>query len=844
MERFNVTGMSCAACSARVEKVVSALPGVEAVSVNLLTGSMGVEFAAPATAEAICQAVDRAGYGASPAAGETRAGTAAHLPDAGDWKPIRTRLIVSLCLLLPLLYVTMGHGMLGWPVPVLLEDPAASGLYQLLLAGLVMVVNQKFFVSGVGGLLHKAPNMDTLVALGAGASFVYSTAQLFSVLAGDREAMTGHSSYYFESAAMILTLITVGKLLEACSKGRTTDAIRALMDLAPGSANVLDNDGRPVPTPIENVRPGDLVLVRPGESIPVDGEVLHGQSAVNEAALTGESLPVDKVPGDPVTAATLNQSGALTVVTRRVGGDTTLSRIIALVEEASATKAPIARLADRVAGIFVPAVLAVALATCIVWLLLGQSPGYALARAISVLVISCPCSLGLATPVAIMVGSGVGAKHGILFKTAAALETAGKAGTVVLDKTGTLTMGEPAVTEIIPAEGVEEGRLLRLAASVEARSEHPLGRAVWERSAQDHITLLPVQDVQALPGSGIRGLVDGRPLLGGKRDFLKGLGLLSEDLERQGEALAARGKTPLYFAWDGKLLGLIAVADTLRPESIETIRDLKENLGVTPVLLTGDQETTARAIADQAGIDRVIAQVLPQEKEAVVRDLTEQGMTAMVGDGINDAPALTRATVGIAIGAGADVALDAADVVLLKSSLADVPAAIRLSRKVLKNIKENLFWAFFYNVIGIPVAAGVLVKAGVTLNPMLAAAAMSLSSLCVVTNALRLNGYSPYPAGNTPPVPEAAPAAIEEIPGETPDETEGEPTMNKTMTIEGMMCVHCKANVEKALAAIPGVTAQVDLDAGTAAVTCPETVTEADLTAAVTEAGYTVKGVC
>ena len=840
MERFNVTGMSCAACSARVEKAVAALPGVEAVSVNLLTNSMGVEFAAPATAEAICQAVDRAGYGASPAAGEPK--TAAPALDTGDWKPIRNRLIVSVCLLLPLLYVTMGHGMLGWPVPALLAGPAASGLYQLLLTGLVMVVNQRFFISGVGGLLHRAPNMDTLVAMGAGAAFVYSTAQLFAVLGGDRGAMTGHSGYYFESAAMILTLITVGKLLEAVSKGRTTDAIRALMDLAPATANVLDNDGRPVPTPIDQVRPGDLVLVRPGESVPVDGEVVSGQSAVNEAALTGESLPVDKGPGDPVTAATLNQSGALTVVTRRVGKDTTLSRIIALVEEASATKAPIARTADKVAGVFVPAVLGVALLTCIVWLLLGQGLGYALARAISVLVISCPCSLGLATPVAIMVGSGVGAKHGILFKTAAALEAAGKVDTVVLDKTGTLTKGEPAVTEILPADGVEEKTLLRLAASAEARSEHPLGRAVWEASAREHITLLPVKDVQALPGSGIRGMVDGKPLLGGKRDFLKGLGLLDEELERRGEALAGQGMTPLYFAWGGTPLGLIAVADTLRPESAETIRDLKEGLGVTPVLLTGDQETTARAIADQAGIHRVVAQVLPHEKEAVVRELTGQGMTAMVGDGINDAPALTRATVGIAIGAGADVALDAADVVLLKSSLADVPAAIRLSRQVVKNIKENLFWAFFYNVIGIPIAAGVLVKAGVTLNPMLAAAAMSLSSLCVVTNALRLNGYSPYPAGKTPPRPAAAPTA-KETPGEAPEKPKGEPTMNKTMRIEGMMCVHCKANVEKALAAIPGVEAKVDLDAGTAAVVCPEGVADETLAAAVTEAGYTVKSV-
>ena len=843
MERFRVTGMSCAACSARVEKVVSALPGVEDVSVNLLTGSMGVEFASPTTEETICQAVAKAGYGASPMIEEAKAPAPGGQLDTGDWKPIRLRLMVSVCLLLPMLYVTMGHGLAGWPVPAPLEDPAVSGLYQLLVAGLIMVVSQKFFVTGVGGLLHKAPNMDTLVAMGAGAAFVYSTAQLFSVLAGDRGAMTGHSGYYFESAAMILTLITVGKLLEAVSKGRTTNAIRALMDLAPGVANVLDETGQPVATPIDRVKPGDLVLIRPGESVPVDGEVLSGQSAVNEAALTGESLPVDKGPGDQVTAATLNQSGALTVITRRVGSETTLSRIIALVEEAAATKAPIARLADRVSGVFVPAVLGVALLTCIVWLLLGQSIGYALARAISVLVISCPCSLGLATPVAIMVGSGVGAKHGILFKTAAALETAGKTDVVVLDKTGTLTRGEPAVTDLIPAEGVEEKTLLRLAASVEARSSHPLGRAVWTRSAETHITLLPVKDVQELPGSGIRGVVDGRPLLGGKRDFLKGLGLLPEALEEAGEPLAAQGKTPLYFAWAGKPLGLIAVADTLRPESVETIRDLKEDLGVMPVLLTGDQEITAKAIADQAGIDQVIAQVLPQEKEAVVRNITQRHTAAMVGDGINDAPALTRASVGIAIGGGADVALDAADVVLLKSSLADVPAAIRLSRQVVRNIKENLFWAFFYNVIGIPIAAGVLVKLGITLNPMLAAAAMSLSSFCVVTNALRLNGYSPYPRGKKPT---AAPPEEpkQPTPGPlSPEPSKGEPTMNKTMNIEGMMCVHCKANVEKALNTIPGVTAQVDLDAGTAAVTCPDGVTDEALTAAVTEAGYTVKDV-
>ncbi len=839
MERFNVTGMSCAACSARVEKVVSALPGVEEVSVNLLTNPMGVEFNAPATAESICQAVSRAGYGASPVTGERQVTQSGPKLDTGDWKPIRLRLIVSVCLLLPLLYVTMGHGLAGWPVAAPLENPGVSGLYQLLLTGLIMVVNQKFFVAGVGGLIHKAPNMDTLVAMGAGAAFVYSTAQLFQVLGGDRAAMTGHSGYYFESAAMILTLITVGKTLEAYSKGRTTDAIRALMDLAPGTANLLQ-DGQPVTVPVEQVKPGDLVLVRPGESIPVDGEVVSGQSAVNEAALTGESMPVDKGPGAEVTAATINQSGALTVRTQRVGGDTTLSRIIALVEEASSTKAPIARLADRVSGVFVPVVLGVALLTCVVWLLLGQGIGYALARAISVLVISCPCALGLATPVAIMVGSGVGARHGILFKTAAALEAAGKVDVVVMDKTGTLTRGEPEVTDILPAEGVEEQRLLRLAASVEARSAHPLARSIWERSAREHITLLPADGVQVLPGSGIRGIVDGKPLLGGKTDFLKGLGLLPDELEEAGDALAEQGKTPLYFAWGGKPLGLIAVADTLRPETPDTVRDLK-TLGITPVLLTGDQEATAQAIAAQAGIDQAIAQVLPHEKEAVMRNLTERHQAAMVGDGINDAPALTRATVGVAIGAGADVALDAADVVLLKSSLADVPAAIRLSRQVVKNIKENLFWAFFYNVIGIPVAAGVLVKAGVTLNPMLAAAAMSLSSLCVVTNALRLNGYSPYPGKKTSPTKSPEGLAGQAVQPIEPEE--GEPVMNKTMKIEGMMCVHCKANVEKALNAIPGVKAQVDLDKGTASVTCPDTVPEAVLTAAVTEAGYEVKGV-
>ena len=829
MERFNVTGMSCAACSARVEKVVSALPGVESVAVSLLTNSMGVEFSSPTTSEAICQAVQEAGYGASPVQ-ETKPAAPAQ-DDTGEWKGIRLRLMVSVILLLPLMYVSMGHPMGGWPVPAFLENPAASGLYQLLLSGLVMVVNQKFFVNGFGGLLKRAPNMDTLVAMGSAAAFLYSTGQLFLVVNGDHGAMTGHSGYYFESAAMILTLITVGKMLEAYSKGKTTNAIRALMDLAPKRATIL-KDGLPVEVPAEQLRPGDLVLVRPGEAIPVDGEVISGQSAVNEAALTGESMPVDKGPGDPVTAATLNQSGSLTIRTLRVGEETTLSRIIQLVEEASATKAPMARLADKVSGIFVPVVLVIALATCLIWLALGQTFGYAVARAISVLVISCPCSLGLATPVAIMVGSGVGAKHGILFKTASALEAAGKVKTVVLDKTGTVTRGEPSVTDLIPAEGVSETELLILAASLEAQSEHPLAKAILAKAKG--LPLPVAVDFAALPGNGVRGVVNGRTIQGGKTGFLQEQGILNQTWADKGESLAAQGKTPLYFAADGQLLGLIAVADTIRPESAAAIAELKE-LGVTPVLLTGDQETTAKAVAAQAGIEEVIAQVLPDQKEERVRLLSEAGEVAMVGDGINDAPALTRAQVGIAIGVGADVALEAADVVLLKSSLADVPASIRLSRKVVKNIKENLFWAFFYNIIGIPIAAGALVGVGITLNPMLAAAAMSLSSFCVVTNALRLNGFSPYQGSKYLPEPQAEP-------NQEP-EPEGEILMNKTMNIEGMMCVHCKAHVEKALQAIPGVTVQVDLEAGQAAVTCPDTVTVEDLTKAVTEAGYTVKGI-
>ena len=834
METFSVTGMSCAACSARIEKVVGQVPGVETVAVNLLTNSMAVDYAAPADPGAICRAVEQAGYGARP----NQPAAAAEAPrEEPEWKRVRARLAASVCLLLPLVYVSMLAPMTGLPLPrQLAMDPAVSGLYQLLLAGLVLVVNQKFFVSGFGGLLRRAPNMDTLVAMGAAAAFAYSTGQLFTLLA-DGDALTAghaHPGYYFESAAMILTLITVGKMLEAYSKGKTTSAIRALMDLAPQRATLL-RDGQPEEVPIAQIQPGDLVLVRPGESIPVDGEITAGLSAVNEAALTGESLPVDKAPGDHVTAATLNQSGALTVRTLRVGADTTLSRIIRLVEEAGASKAPIARLADRVSGVFVPVVLVLALGTCLVWLLLGQSFGFALARAISVLVISCPCSLGLATPVAIMVGSGVGAKRGILFKTAAALEQTGKVDTVVLDKTGTVTRGEPEVTDLCPAAGLTPEQLLTAAAALEAQSEHPLARAVTVRAAQEGLSLPPAQEVTALPGSGIRGQVQGQTVQGGKLDFFQDQGLLSPEWKAQGETLAAQGKTPLCFARDGVFLGLIAVADALRPESPAAVAQLKA-LGVRPVLLTGDQEATAQAIAQRAGIERVIAQVLPQEKEAQVRRLSEHGSVAMVGDGINDAPALTRAQVGIAMGAGADVALDAADVVLLKSRLSDVPAAIRLSRQVLRNIKENLFWAFFYNVIGIPIAAGALYGFGLTLNPMLAALAMSLSSVCVVCNALRLNGFSPDPAGSeiqaskpTPPAPAG--------------EEKGDILMNKTLSIEGMMCANCQRHVEKALNAIPGVQAQVSWEKGTAVVTCPETLADPVLIQAVTEEGYTVKGI-
>ena len=849
MEKFDVTGMSCAACSAHVEKAVKAVPGVRDVAVSLLTNQMRVEYGAPATAEGICAAVQAAGYGASPArrdTGQRSSAPAAAPPEDTTTRGMVQRLIASICVLLPLLYVSMGHMLWGWPLPPFLEGNHVSmGLFELLLTGVIMVINRKFFVSGTRGLLHRAPNMDTLVALGAAAAFGYSTVNLFlassALLEGGAKAAAPYMrEFYFESAATILTLITVGKTLEAYSKGRTTDAIRGLMDLTPRTANVV-RDGTEMSVPVTQVRVGDIFAVRPGESIPVDGVVLEGESAVNESMLTGESLPVDKGPGAPVSAATVNRSGFLTCRATRVGEDTTVGQMVRLVEDAAATKAPIARLADRVAAVFVPAVICVALITLAVWLLLGQSVGFSLARAISVLVISCPCALGLATPVAIMVGSGVGAKSGILFKTAAALESAGKVGTVVLDKTGTVTEGAPHVTDLSPAPGVSGSQLLAMAAALEEKSEHPLARAVLERARSEGIPLEPVTGFAALPGHGVSGTLNGKTLIGGTRKLLEERGIQPGPLAERGEALAAEGKTPLYFALDATPVGVIAVADRVKEDSAEAVARLHE-LGLETVLLTGDHPAAAEAVARAVGIHRVRAGVLPEEKEEEIRRLSESGGVAMVGDGINDAPALTRAEVGIAIGAGSDIALDAADVVLMKSTLRDVAGAVRLSRKVLRNIKENLFWAFIYNVIGIPVAAGVFTRFGLTLSPMLGAAAMSLSSVCVVCNALRLNTFKIHrdpPSPGTAPEHNTAGPAPEE-PAPAPEE---EPVMKKTMEIEGMMCVHCKARVEQALNDLPGVTGVVNLEAGTAEVTGPEEVADEVLTKAVTEAGYTVKGV-
>ena len=853
MEQYNVTGMSCAACSARVEKAVSKVPGVTACSVSLLTNSMGVE--GTASPDAVVRAVEEAGYGASPkqAAGAAPASDAGAALDAladHETPRLKRRLIASLGFLLVLMYFSMGHMMWGWPLPAWFEgNHVAVALVQMLLAVAVMVINQKFFVSGFKSLAHGAPNMDTLVALGSSASFVWSTYAVFVMtdaqLHGDgARVMEYMMELYFESAAMILTLITVGKMLEARSKGRTTDALKSLMKLAPQTATLL-RDGSEVTVPIGQVRRGDQFVVRPGENIPVDGLVLEGASAVNESALTGESIPVDKAPGDAVSAATVNQSGFLRCEATRVGEDTTLSQIIRMVSDAAATKAPIAKIADRVSGVFVPAVIAIAVVTTAAWLLLGRDLAFALARGISVLVISCPCALGLATPVAIMVGNGLGAKNGILFKTAASLEAAGRTQIVALDKTGTITRGEPEVTDILPAEGVTEGELLTLAAALEQKSEHPLARAVLAYAAARQLDPPEVTDFAALPGNGLTAKLAGRSVYAGSFSFIQTQAPVPAALAGQAQALAEQGKTPLFFGGEGRLLGVIAVADTIKEDSPDAIRQLQA-MGIRVVMLTGDNQRTAEAIGRQAGVDQVIAGVLPDGKESVIRALSEKGKVAMVGDGINDAPALTRADTGIAIGAGTDVAIDAADVVLMNSRLSDVPAAIRLSRATLRNIHENLFWAFIYNVIGIPLAAGLLIPLGLTLNPMFGAAAMSLSSFCVVSNALRLNLFQLHSAAKDkairpvelPPAPAPAPAACPIV-----NQTEVT-AMKKTIKIEGMMCGHCEATVKKALEALPQVdAAQVSHTAGTAVVTLNADVADDVLTQAVEAKDYKVTGI-
>lgn len=841
MKQYNVTGMSCAACSSRVEKAVNKVPGVTACSVSLLTNSMGVEGTADPSA--IIAAVEAAGYGASEKGAENSGATATAAADDDFLKDtetpkIRRRLIASLIFLAPLMYLSMGHMMWGWPVPGFMEgNHVAMGLAQLLLTVIVMVINQKFFISGFKGLIHGAPNMDTLVALGSGASFGYSTYALFAMTVAqvnmDMDAVMSYMhEFYFESAAMILTLITVGKMLEAHSKGKTTDALKGLMKLAPKTA-VLVRDGAEVQVPIGQVRKGDVFVVRPGENIPVDGIILEGNSAVNESALTGESIPVDKNVGDAVSAATLNQSGFIRCEAIRVGEDTTLSQIIQMVSDAAATKAPIAKIADRVSGVFVPAVISIAAVTIVIWLMAGQSVGFALARGISVLVISCPCALGLATPVAIMVGNGMGAKNGIMFKTAASLEATGKTQIVALDKTGTITSGEPETTDILPAEGVQEAELLKLAYALEKKSEHPLARAILEtgkeRGADD---TLEVADFRAVPGGGLTGKLDGAVLTGGNLKYISETTEVSDEIRRQSEALAEDGKTPLFFARDGKFIGIIAVADVIKEDSPQAVREL-QGMGIHVVMLTGDNERTAKAIGRQAGVDEVIAGVLPEGKESVIRNLKKKGKVAMVGDGINDAPALTRADMGIAIGAGTDIAIDAADVVLMKSRLSDVPAAIRLSRATLRNIHENLFWAFFYNVIGIPLAAGVWIPLfGWKLNPMFGAAAMSLSSFCVVTNALRLNLFKMHDASKDKKIKAKA------------DNKKEETTMTKTMKIEGMMCGHCEAAVKKALEAVAGVeAAEVSHEAGTAVVTLNAEVADDVLKKAVEDKDYKVTGI-
>ena len=889
MKQYTVTGMSCAACSSRVEKAVSKVPGVTACSVSLLTNSMGVEGDVPP--ETVIHAVEDAGYGAS-LKGQGTAAQAQSASEAEDalkdreTPVLKHRLIASLGFLAVLMYMSMGHMMWGWPLPHFMDgNHVAMGLLQLLLAGIIMVINQKFFISGFKGLLHRAPNMDTLVALGSGASFIYSTYALFAMTdaqlkGNDTAVMSYMHEFYFESAAMILALITVGKMLEARSKGKTTDALKGLMKLAPKTA-VIIRDGVETKVPIEEVKKGNVFVVRPGENIPVDGVVLEGTSAVNEAALTGESIPVDKAQGDPVSAATVNQSGYLRCEATRVGEDTSLSQIIRMVSDAAATKAPIAKIADRVSGVFVPAVITIAVVTTIVWLLAGQTFGFALARGISVLVISCPCALGLATPVAIMVGNGMGAKNGILFKTAVSLEETGKMDIVALDKTGTITSGEPRVTDVIPSGGVTEKELVSLALSLEKKSEHPLAKAVLLYAKEQQVDAPEAADFQALPGNGLSGTLDGASLAGGSFSYISGHTTVSAQEQASFERLASEGKTPLCFMKNGRLAGMIAVADVIKEDSPQAVREL-QNMGIRVVMLTGDNERTARAIGAQAGVDEVIAGVLPDGKESVIRSLKEQGKVAMVGDGINDAPALTRADIGIAIGAGTDIAIDAADVVLMKSRLSDVPAAIRLSRATLRNIHENLFWAFFYNVVGIPLAAGLWYPIfGWKLNPMFGAAAMSLSSFCVVTNALRLNLFKMHDASKDHPMRKRAEKAANKggdkaenagavrtgaedtrSIGQTANENETVSkemqksenqknhinmegiTMTKTMNIEGMMCGHCEARVKKALEALAGVeSAEVSHEKGTAVVSMSADVADDTLKEAVEAQDYKVDSI-
>ena len=889
MKQYTVTGMSCAACSSRVEKAVSKVPGVTACSVSLLTNSMGVEGDVPP--ETVIHAVEDAGYGAS-LKGQGTAAQAQSASEAEDalkdreTPVLKHRLIASLGFLAVLMYMSMGHMMWGWPLPHFMDgNHVAMGLLQLLLAGIIMVINQKFFISGFKGLLHRAPNMDTLVALGSGASFIYSTYALFAMTdaqlkGNDTAVMSYMHEFYFESAAMILALITVGKMLEARSKGKTTDALKGLMKLAPKTA-VIIRDGVETKVLIEEVKKGDVFVVRPGENIPVDGVVLEGTSAVNEAALTGESIPVDKAQGDPVSAATVNQSGYLRCEATRVGEDTSLSQIIRMVSDAAATKAPIAKIADRVSGVFVPAVITIAVVTTIVWLLAGQTFGFALARGISVLVISCPCALGLATPVAIMVGNGMGAKNGILFKTAVSLEETGKMDIVALDKTGTITSGEPRVTDVIPSGGVTEKELVSLALSLEKKSEHPLAKAVLLYAKEQQIDAPEAADFQALPGNGLSGTLEGASLAGGSFSYISGHTTVSAQEQASFERLASEGKTPLCFMKNGRLAGMIAVADVIKEDSPQAVKEL-QNMGIRVVMLTGDNERTARAIGAQAGVDEVIAGVLPDGKESVIRSLKEQGKVAMVGDGINDAPALTRADIGIAIGAGTDIAIDAADVVLMKSRLSDVPAAIRLSRATLRNIHENLFWAFFYNVVGIPLAAGLWYPIfGWKLNPMFGAAAMSLSSFCVVTNALRLNLFKMHDASKDHPMRKRAEKAANkggdkaenagavrmeaeetrsigqtangnETVSKEMQKSENQKnninmegiTMTKTMNIEGMMCGHCEARVKKALEALAGVeSAEVSHEKGTAVVSMSADVADDTLKEAVEAQDYKVDSI-